>query len=122
MNNTINIKKKLKERLLEIPFGSRAYREKIILAKDLSIGIKDIEILLNELCDRDILEEQVQYICKKCHDVTIIDKNLLKDLVDENEDNCFECDNCGEFINPNTDITGYLFYDIKNEQALIEFE
>ena len=122
MNNTINIKKKLKERLLEIPFGSRAYREKIILAKDLSIGIKDIEILLNELCDRDILEEQVQYICKKCHDVTIIDKHLLKDLVDENEDNCFECDNCGEFINPNTDITGYLFYDIKNEQALIEFE
>lgn len=114
----MSIKEKLKERLLEIPPRSKAYREKRRLADDLGVEPKDIENLLNELCEKEILEEKIEYICKRCHETTILSKKLLEELTEESEDNCFECDNCESFVNPETDKTGYIYYDVLDEKLL----
>ena len=114
----MKIKEKLRERLLDIPPRSNAYREKFSLADYLEVDPKEIEPLLNELCEKGILEEKIQYICKRCHETTILDKKLLEELIEESEDNCFVCDECENFINPETDKTGYIFYDVLDEQLL----
>jgi len=108
---------KLKERLLEIPINSRAYREKHRLANELSIEIEDIEVLLNELVEKNILKEKIQYICPNCGDTTTMDNEIL----DEDEGESFPCDNCMDFINPKKNRTGYVYYDIKDKQALINW-
>ncbi|APU87254.1 hypothetical protein [Clostridium botulinum] len=48
-----------------------------------------------------------------------MDNELLQEFIIE--DGCFECDNCFDLINPNKDKTGYVFYDIKDKQALINW-
>ncbi|APR02631.1 hypothetical protein CLQ_14363 (plasmid) [Clostridium botulinum Af84] len=115
----MDIKTRLKERLLEIPVNSTAYREKYRLADDLNIKVEEIKILLDELVERNILKEKFQYICPTCRDTTIMDNELLQEFIIE--DGCFECDNCFDLINPNKDKTGYVFYDIKDKQALINW-
>lgn len=117
----MSIKENLKRRLLEIPVNSGAYREKNILADFLKANPKHIEILLNELCLQDILKEKIQYICRKCNSTTIMDEELVKEIILEDEDGCFECDECMELINPDVDRTGYVFYDIKNKELLIRW-
>lgn len=47
-----------------------------------------------------------------------MDDELLQEIL---EDGYFACDNCMNFINPIKNRTGYVFYDIKNEQALINW-
>ncbi len=114
-------KEKLKEKLLEIPMNYRAFREKYRLASDLNIALEDIEPLLNELVEKKILKKKVQYICPNCRDTTTMDDELLKEILNEDEGDCFPCDNCTEYIDPTKDTTGYIFYDIEDEQALIEW-
>ena len=96
----MDIKARLKEKLLEIPIRSMAYREKHRLADDLEVESKDIELLLNELCSKNILTEKIEYICPNCRDTTVLDSELLKEMTEEGEDDKFECDNCGDLINP----------------------
>lgn len=114
----MDIKLKLKERLLEIPLNHRAFREKYRLADDLKVEIETIEPLLNELVTKNILKEKIQYICPNCGDTTTMDNELLKEVVDEEEGECFECDNCMNFINPLKNRTGYVFYDILDKEQL----
>ncbi|EQC1535620.1 hypothetical protein [Clostridium botulinum] len=116
----MNIKLKLKEKLLEIPINSRAYREKYRLADDLNIKVEEIKILLDELVEKNILKEKFQYICPTCRDTTIMDNELLQEFIIE--DGCFECDNCCDLINPNKNKTGCVFYDIKNKELLNKWE
>lgn len=117
----MDIKTKLKERILEIPINDKAFREKHRFANDLDIKLKDIETLLNELVEKEILKEKIQYVCPNCGDTTIMDDELLKEILDEEEGTCFLCDNCMDFVNPSKNRTGYVFYDIKDKQALKEF-
>lgn len=114
----MNIKTKLKARLLEIPINNSAFREKHRLASDLDIDLKYIEFYLNELVAKNILKEKFQYRCPNCREVTIMDDTLLNEIL---ADGLFECDNCMEFINPKNNKTGYVFYDIKDKQALINW-
>ena len=115
----MNIKTKLKERLLEIPINSKAYREKYRLAADLDVEPENIESLLNELCEKNILSKKVEYICSTCKSTNILDDELLKEMIVE--DDCFECDECGDFVNSTQNKTGYIFFDIKDKQALINW-
>lgn len=55
----MNIKLKLKERLLNIPLNYSSFREKHSLASDLNVRAIDIEILLNELCEKNILLRKI---------------------------------------------------------------
>lgn len=112
----MDLKTKLKERLLEIPPRSKAYREKFRLADDLEVEPKDIKPLLKELCEKEILEEKIEYICKRCYYTTILNKELLEEISTEN--GSFECDNCEGFINSKTDKTGYIFYDVIDDEKL----
>lgn len=115
----MNINKtKLKERLLEIPFNNKAYREKHSLANDLDTDLETVGALLNELVEKNILKEKIQYICHNCHDTTIMDDELLKEILEEGEDEYFPCDNCMEYINSENDRTGRVFYDVKDKEAL----
>lgn len=111
----MSIKTKLKERLLEIPINHKSFREKHRIANDLNIDLKYIELYLNELCEDNILIKKIQYSCPKCGDTTIMDNELLNEII---KDGYFECDNCMEFINPNKNITGYVYYDIKDKRLL----
>ncbi|WP_125154392.1 hypothetical protein [Clostridium rectalis] len=112
----MSIKNKLKERLLEIPINHSAFREKHRLVNDLEIDFKKVEFYLTELVELGILIKKTQYICPNCGDTTTMDNKLLNEVV---EDGYFECDNCMDFINPNKNITGYVYYDIK-DKALLE--
>ena len=111
-------KEKLKERLLEIPLNNKSSRGNFRLASDLVIKLSDLEILLNELCNSDILTEKIEYICPTCGDTTILDKDLLEDI---SEDNCFECDGCTNLVRSIINKTGFKFYDVKDKQALINW-
>lgn len=51
----MNIKSKLKKRLLEIPDRYKAFREKHKLADDLKVETKYVEFYLNELSEKGIL-------------------------------------------------------------------
>ena len=112
----MNIKNKLKQRLLEIPINSRAYRELHALVNDINGDLKKVEFYLTELVELDILEKKIQYVCPNCSDTTIMNNKLLNELIDE--DGYFQCDDCMEFINSKTNITGYVYYDIKNISLL----
>lgn len=112
----MSIKTKLKKRLLEIPINDCAIREKHRLASDLDIDLKYIEFYLNELVLKNILKQKFEYRCPNCGEVTTMDDELLSEVL---EDGFFGCDNCFEFINPNKSKTGYIFYDIRDKQALI---
>lgn len=111
----MNLKTRLKERLLEIPIKSRAYRELHRLASDLNEDDEKISICLNELVDLDILVEKKEYSCPNCCDKTILTNELLNDIL---EDDCFECDNCSSSININEDTSGFIYYDINNMSDL----
>ncbi|RHW66316.1 hypothetical protein DZC34_03325 [Clostridium botulinum] len=115
----MDIKTRLRERLLEIPVNSTAYREKYRLADDLNIKVEEIEPFLNELCEKNILLEKIQYYCPNCRSTTIMDNEILKEFIDE-EDYC-ECDDCDNFISTNKNKTGCVFYDIKDKQSLIDW-
>lgn len=114
----MKLKNKLKERLLDIPIKSRAYREKNKLADDLDEDVNNIEFYLNELCSLGIMTEEKQYICNNCGDTTILTNDDLSNLL---EDGYFMCDNCCEPINPLTDVTGFIYYDIDDVSALEEW-
>lgn len=118
----MSMKEQLKKRLLEIPINSRAYREKHRLAKDLNIDVKLLEFLLNELVAKNILKEKIQYICPNCRDTSIMDNEMLNEILEESdEEKSFSCDNCMDYINPEINRTGYVFYDIKDKQVLIHW-
>ncbi|OSA73631.1 hypothetical protein B2H86_14895 [Clostridium botulinum] len=112
----MSVKNKLKQRLLEIPINWRAYRENYRLAEDIDADLRKVEFYLNELVQLNILIKKNQYLCPNCGDITIMTDELLNDVI---EDGYFECDNCMDFINPNKNITGYVYYDIK-DKALLE--
>lgn len=112
----MNIKEKLKRRLLEIPINSRAYREVHRLADDISEDVEKIEFYLNELVNLDILTKKTQYICPNCNETTTMDDDFLSEIVDENGH--FECDNCMDFVDSKKNITGYFYYDIKDKKLL----
>ena len=78
--------------------------------------LKKVEFYLTELVELDILEKKIQYVCPNCSDTTIMNNKLLNELIDE--DGYFQCDDCMEFINSKTNITGYVYYDIKNISLL----
>lgn len=94
----MGVKEKLKERLLEIPIRSRAYREKNRLA-----------------CNLGIIIEKKEYICTCCSDTTVLSNEDLNNILEEDS---FMCDNCCEYINPITDVTGFVYYDIEDSNAL----
>lgn len=114
----MSIKIKLKERLLEIPINHRAFREKHRLADDLKIDLQKVEFYLNELVELNVLIRKIQYVCPTCGDTTIMNNELLKEIL---EDGYFSCDNCSDFINPNKNITGYVYYDIKDKALLVNW-
>lgn len=120
----MELKMKLKERLLEIPMRYRTLREKHGLACDLDVDVDDLKPYLKELCDKDILIEKIEYMCPSCHSTIILDENLLNELLEygsdflENEEKYFECDECCGEIYPYANVTGFVFYDIKDEEAL----
>lgn len=115
----MNIKTKLKERLLEIPINDRAFRENYRLARDIDVDIKYIQFYLNELVEKDILKQKFEYRCPNCRETTIMDDKLLNECLNENGH--FECENCMDYINPNTSKTGFIYYDIKDKQALMNW-
>lgn len=117
----MDIKIKLKERLLEIPINDTAFREKHRLANHLKVKLEDVEPLLNELVEKNILKEKIEYKCPTCRDRTVMDQELLEECIIKDEDNCFECDNCINLISPIKNKTGYVFYNIKDKQALINW-
>ena len=111
----MNIKQKLKERLLKIPVNYRAFREKHRLADDIGCDCEKVEFYLNELVALDILIEKKQYVCPNCGDTV----NMSRETLDEYlEDGYFACDNCMNFINPDNNTTGFVYYDIKDREAL----
>lgn len=113
------IKKKLKDRLIEIPIRDKAYREVSDLAEKINCTTKDIEPLLEELVEKDILIKKTQYICPTCHETTIMDEEYLKEILEySDEDGKFACDNCDDYIDPKTDTTGFIFYDVKDYDLL----
>lgn len=111
----MGVKEKLKERLLEIPIRSRAYREKNRLASDLNEDANKIEFYLNELCNLGIIIEKKEYICTCCSDTTVLNNKDLNNILEEDS---FMYDNCCEYINPITDVTGFVYYDIEDSNAL----
>lgn len=115
----MNVKAKLKARLLEIPINNRAFREKHRLARDIDCDYKIVEFYLNELSENNILTKKPQYSCPNCGDTTTMPDELLNEI--KNEEGCFECDNCMDFINPTKNVTSYVFYDIKDKEALIKW-
>lgn len=114
----MSIKGKLKERLLEIPINHKAFREKCRLASDLNVEVKYIEFYLHELCEKNILLKKIEYICPNCGETTVMDDNLLNEILEEEH---FECDNCFDFVNPKKNTTGYVYYDIKDKEKLINW-
>ena len=116
----MDIKIKLKERLLEIPINHSACREKHRLAKDINVELKDIEPLLDEMVEKKILKEKFKYRCPSCNDPTIMDDELLKEIMNDDDGECFPCDKCIDFIYPAKNKTEDVFYDIKDRQALKE--
>lgn len=48
-----------------------------------------------------------------------MNNELLEDII--TEDGCYECDDCSALVNPNKNTTGYVFYDIKNREALLNW-
>lgn len=115
----MDVKLKLKERLLEIPVNDGAFREKHGLARDLGAEPKEVEPFLDELCERNVLSRKIQYKCPTCHDMTIASDELLQDMIVE--DGCYECDNCCGLVNPDENKTGYVFYDIKDKKGLLNW-
>lgn len=111
----MNIKGKLKERLLDIPINYRAYRECHRLADDINEDLNKVKFYLNELVELDILIKKTQYICHNCNDIVTMSDYLLDEIV---EDGYFQCDNCYDSINPEKDTTGYIYYDIKDKSSL----
>lgn len=119
-NVKMGAKSKLKKRLLEIPLNDGAFsREKCRLANDLNIDVKKIEFYLNELCEKDILLKKTQYICPNCRHISTVSDEMLKDMI--TGDGCYECDDCCSLVNPEEDKTGYVFYDIKNKEGLVNW-
>lgn len=114
-----DIGERLKKRLIEIPINYTAFRELYRLAKDLNVEAKAIYPLLNELCEKNILIKKIEYTCRTCRTTTVLNNEELKEIIEE--DNCFECEECGNIINPNRDTTGYIFYDIEDRQALAQW-
>ena len=119
----MNIKEKLKERLLEIPLNYTDDREKHSLAEDINTSIEQIEPYLKELCKNGILTEMIEYICPVCHGREILDDDLLNEYLKQNgEDGYFQCEYCLSCtINPKVNITGYIYYDIENRERLKEW-
>lgn len=115
----MNIKLKLKKRLLEIPDRYRTFREKHKLANDLKVETKYVEFYLNELCEKGILIEKIEYICPNCTKTTILNNDLLEELLDGEV--TFECENCCDEINPNKNKTGFVYYDVINKEGLINW-
>lgn len=117
----MNLKDKLKNRLIELPYNYKSSRELHSLAKYLNINTQNIEPLLKQLVNKDILTEKIQYQCPYCKEVTSLDKNLLNELLEENEGETFRCDSCTGYINPETNKTGFVYYDIKDMKGLKEW-
>lgn len=115
----MEIKSKLKERLLAIPINHKAYRETFRLADDLDVEVKDLEPLLEELCNANILTKKIEYICSTCRNTTILNNESLKEIIEE--DDCFECEECSSLVNTNKDKTGYIYYDVKDKQGLMQW-
>lgn len=113
----MDIKNRLKKRLLEIPINHNALREKHRLANDLNMSYEDISPLLEELCGSEGLKEKNEYICPVCRDTCVLDNKLLMDIIVE--ENCFECEECGNLVDVLKNKTGYVFYDILNREDLI---
>lgn len=111
-----DIKKKLKQRLIEIPRNHSAFREICRLANDIGAETKYVEFYLKELCELGLLKRKIQYICPTCNEITTMDDELLAEFL--NEDGYLECDNCLDLINPKKDRTGYIYYDVLDYDKL----
>lgn len=110
------LKDELKQRLLEIPINSRAFRELYRLSNDLKVEAEALKPLLEELCNKNILIPKIEYICSTCRNTTIMTKEELEEIMDG--ETYFDCDECFSEVNPNEDKTGYIYYDVKDKTSL----
>lgn len=112
----MSIKSKLKERLLEIPIRNKAYREGHRLSDDIDEEFKKVNFYLNELCELGLLKRKIVYICPNCNETTILDNELLIEVLDNEK--TFLCDNCENEIDPNKNVTKSIYYDVLDYELL----
>ena len=115
----MNLKEKLKIKLIEIPANYKALREIHRLAKDLDVDWKKLKFYLDELSNKNILEEKIEYICPNCGSTEILNKELLLELIEESdEEDCIDCEECCNTYDYKNNKTGNIFYDVKDYSAL----
>lgn len=125
-----DIKTRLKERLLEISYRQKALREKYEreigdflfnkheLSRFLNIDIKELEALLNELVQKNILIEVFQYQCKECNETNWFDNETFVEESSYDGNNGIKCDNCDLGYIYDNDKTGFVYYNIVDENLL----
>ena len=112
-NNLRKLKNDLIKTLLDIPINYKGERELYKLAKHLNVKPSCIIPILDELCDKNLLERQIQYYCPICKDTYILNSK-------DNPDEEYTCINCDNIFIPTKYITGYEFYNVLNKIALQE--
>lgn len=119
--NSAELKQRLKDRLLEIPINNSGLRELYRLSRNLDVTSKEIEPLLNELCDKNILIRKQEYACPVCQDKLILTQEMIEQLITESGEDSFMCEECNDDIHIESNKTGYIFYDIEDRDALMEW-
>ena len=91
------------------------------MSDELNIGAIYLKEILDKLVADNILNEKIQYKCDECSSTEILDEDNLEELLRESDTKGkFECFECFNLINPATDKTGYIYYDVINYDWLKE--
>jgi len=115
----MELKLRLQKRLLDLPINARARRELYSLADDLDVEYKEIEPLLEELCNNKILIKKTEYICNTCKNTIILTDSMLKELMKDAD--YLECEECSCSINQKLNKSGFIYYDIVDMESLISW-
>lgn len=112
------LQKEVIKKILDIPNWRRIDRELYNLSIELNVEKLILKEILDKLVQDKLIEELIQYYCPVCSDTFIMSNDDLEEFADADEDGLFECESCMRDIDLEEHKTGFIYYDILDEEKL----
>ena len=112
----MDIKKKLAKRLLEDTSCKSFFLQNYRLAAYLDLNTSDIELYLNELVNKNILAEKIQYECHICGERIVLNSLKLESSIKQKKQ--LICPRCYEYLDDILNRTGSIYYEVLDKYSL----